>query len=154
MRKGKAKKRQANYVEFQPESANGPGANDRKLGQAMRRGFIGRCPNCGKGHLFSRLLTIIDQCPNCAEPLHHHRADDLPAYLNIFIVGHIVLGVVVILMRYDLLSMWAMIAVSLAAVILAAIVLMRPLKGMVVGSQWALRMHGFGDNDEDEIGKY
>ena len=28
----------------------------------------------------------------CGEEIHHHRADDLPAYLVVVIVGHIILG--------------------------------------------------------------
>ena len=37
---------------------------------------------------------------------------------------------------------------TMAVSILAAWALMQPLKGMVVGTQWALRMHGFGGHDD------
>ena len=32
------------------------------------------------------------QCEHCGEEIHHHRADDLPAYLVVVIVGHVVVG--------------------------------------------------------------
>jgi uncharacterized protein (DUF983 family) len=57
---------------------------------AMGRGFKMKCPHCGSGDLFSRFLKIADQCPECREEFHHHRADDFPAYLVIVVVGHII----------------------------------------------------------------
>ena len=66
------------------------GAPDRHLGRAMWRGFRGRCPNCGQGRMFRAFLKVADSCKNCGEDLHHHRADDAPAYFVILIVGHVV----------------------------------------------------------------
>jgi uncharacterized protein (DUF983 family) len=52
-------------------------------------------------------------------------------------------SVLILSMKYDLFGMWSTaIGGSLIAVIMA-LALMRPIKGMVVGIQWALRMHGF-----------
>src|SRR5690606_36421697 len=48
---------------------------------AIKRGLRGRCPNCGEGRIFRSFLKVSDSCPVCGEALHHHRADDLPAYL-------------------------------------------------------------------------
>ena len=62
----------------------------RKGWTALRRGFLGRCPNCGRGKLFRAFLKVADRCPDCGTELHHHRADDAPAYFVILIVGHIV----------------------------------------------------------------
>ncbi len=60
-----------------------------RFGQAVWRGFRGRCPACGEGRVFRAFLKVNDACPRCGEELHHHRADDFPAYLVIAIVGHI-----------------------------------------------------------------
>ena len=62
----------------------------RDLGLAVRRGFLGRCPHCGKGPMFRAYLKVNDVCPNCGEELFHQRADDAPPYITIFVVGHIV----------------------------------------------------------------
>lgn len=55
-----------------------------------------RCPNCGQARLFVRFLKVANQCPNCDEELHHHRADDAPSYFVILIVGHLIVGLVVL----------------------------------------------------------
>jgi uncharacterized protein (DUF983 family) len=64
----------------------------RPVGRAMLRGLLGRCPNCGQGRLFGSFLKTEHACAHCGEAFHHHRADDLPAYLVVFIVGHLVVG--------------------------------------------------------------
>ena len=65
---------------------------DRDAMSAIRRGFAGRCPNCGMGRLFGRYLKPVAACSHCGERLDLHQADDLPAYLVILIVGHVVVG--------------------------------------------------------------
>jgi uncharacterized protein (DUF983 family) len=47
----------------------------------LLKGFRGYCPACGKGRMFRAYLKVADACPACGEELHHHRADDFPAYL-------------------------------------------------------------------------
>lgn len=111
-------------------------------------GMRSTCPQCGTGRLFSGGLRVNDQCSNCSEALYHHRADDLPAYLNIFIVGHVVVAVMMIAMGWNLMGIWPLTALTVAIAILCALALMRPIKGAVVGIQWALRMHGFGGHDD------
>ena len=67
--------------------------NERDVRLAMQRGALGRCPHCGKGRLFRAFLKVADHCPACGEALHHHRADDAPAYFVILIVGHLVVPI-------------------------------------------------------------
>src|SRR5204863_934792 len=62
----------------------------RDLWTAMKRGFRCRCPRCGEGKLFRAFLKVDDHCSACGLDYTPHRADDLPAYLVIVIVGHIV----------------------------------------------------------------
>jgi len=134
--------RHANLQEFGQRGAGRP------FLQAVARGARGRCPACGEGRLFSRYLAVAADCPACGEELYHHRADDLPAYLNIFVTGHVVVGAMMVVMALELMSMWALTGLTAGVAVAAAIVLMRPLKGMVVGAQWALGMHGFGGHDD------
>lgn len=120
----------------------------RQLFAPMMRGARGRCPACGEGSVFSSGLQIEDNCSQCHEELYHHRADDLPAYLNIFIVGHVIVALAMILMDSEVLGMWTVVIVSCLSALALSVLLMRPLKGMVVGAQWAMRMHGFGGHDD------
>jgi uncharacterized protein (DUF983 family) len=121
----------------------GEGSGRPLLG-AMLRGAACTCPNCGKGALFQRFLTVNRTCEACGEELYHHRADDLPAYLNIFLTGHVVVGAMVMVLVFELLPLWPATALTVLVAVAAAFVFMRPLKGLVVGAQWALGMHGFG----------
>jgi uncharacterized protein (DUF983 family) len=120
---------------------------DRPFWRSLRRGIAGHCPACGKGRLFSRALAVRDQCEACGEALHHHRADDLPPYLNILLTGHIVVGSLLGLMTLDLLPLAWLMAIAVALSVGAAAAMMRPLKGAVIASQWALHMHGFGGDE-------
>lgn len=119
----------------------------RQIGQAMKRGVLGRCPHCGEGRLFRAFLKPVDNCAVCNEDFTHQRADDLPAYLSIVLVGHIV---VTGFMMTDLvwtLSNWTHLAIWTPVTLLLALGTIQPIKGAVIGLQWAARMHGFGGNE-------
>lgn len=112
-------------------------------GQAVLRGFIGRCPHCGEGRLFGRFLKVADQCSACGEEFHHHRADDFPAYLVIFIVGHIVVSLLYSVETHFRPEIWVHLVLWLPLTAVLALVLIQPVKGAVVGLQWVMGMHGF-----------
>ncbi len=46
------------------------------------------------------------------------------------------------------LSTWAHLAIWVPVTILSSLVLLQPIKGATIGLQWALYMHGFGDDHE------
>ena len=120
----------------------------RPLWLAMGRGARGRCPRCGEGKLFSAFLTTAPACSNCGQDFHHHRADDLPAYLVIVIVGHVVIGAFMGVEATSKLALWQHAAIWAPLTILLSLTLIRPIKGAVVGLQWAFYMHGFGGDPE------
>ncbi|WP_342362283.1 DUF983 domain-containing protein [Terrarubrum flagellatum] len=116
----------------------------RDTRRAMWRGFTGRCPKCGEGRLFGRFLKVVPACARCGEDMHHHRADDFPAYLTIVIVGHIAVGGLVFAETEANWPLWLHVALWPTLALILSIGLLQPIKGAVVGLQWALRMHGFG----------
>ncbi len=118
--------------------------------RAMKRGFLGRCPACGEGRLFGRFLKVNDTCVCCREPLHHHRADDLPPYLVILIVGHVVVGAMVIVEQTADWPIWLQMSIWPILTVALSLALIQPVKGAVVGLQWGLRMHGFGATRDEE----
>lgn len=112
--------------------------------QAARRGFLCRCPACGKGRLFGRFLKVEPACSACGQPFHHHRADDFPPYLVMLLVGHIVgYGIYATEMHVEDVPLllhvllWPSLAVGLS------LALLQPVKGAVIGLQYGLGMHGF-----------
>ena len=110
---------------------------------AMRRGLMCRCPNCGKGKLFRAFLKVSDQCAACGEDFSHHRADDAPAYFVILIVGHIVVPLALWVETDFTPSYWIHLALWLPLTLGLSIGLLQPIKGAIVGWQWAHEMHGF-----------
>jgi uncharacterized protein (DUF983 family) len=121
------------------------------LGTAILRGIRCRCPNCGAGKLFVKFLRVADTCPNCGEELHHHRADDLPAYLVILILGHILVpGVVILEVDYHP-AYWVQAAIWLPLIPILALILLQPCKGAVVAVEWYNGMRGFAPSKERRL---
>lgn len=120
---------------------------------ASRLGLLGRCPRCGKGRLFGRFLKVAETCEACGLELHHQRADDFPPYIVIFIVGHLVgWGVLITELKLDDVPLGVHLAVWPALTVVLALALLQPVKGAVVGLQYALGMHGFGTLQSDDDG--
>ena len=118
-------------------------SDERDLVLSLWRGAKCLCPNCEKGKLFTRYLKVTPQCSECGTDFTPQRSDDLPAYLVLFIVGHIVVGGMMSAeMHYDWPVLWHMIIWPLLCIALT-LALLPPVKGMVVAMQWALKMHGF-----------
>ncbi|GAA6193287.1 hypothetical protein DS909_11630 [Phaeobacter gallaeciensis] len=115
----------------------------REVKPAILNGLRLKCPRCGKGKLLHSYVKVNDSCSNCGLDLTPQRADDGPAYLTILIVGHI-LGFAL----HIAFTQWRPEPLELALVmsVLAvgsALALLPRMKGLIVGYQWAKRMHGF-----------
>ena len=121
----------------------------RDVWQSIRRGFALKCPNCGIGKMFRAYLKVNDACPHCGEELHHQRADDAPPYFTIFIVGHIVVPLVLWVEMAFYPPVWVHMALWLPLATILALTLLPPVKAALIGLQWALRMHGFGEEAEE-----
>lgn len=119
---------------------------------AIKRGMLGRCPHCGEGRLFSRYLKVVDQCEACGESYSAHRADDLPPYITIVIVGHIVIPLVLSVQQAFQPPDWVQFAIWGPVTLIMTLLMLPPVKGGVVGLQWAHYMHGFHPKGaEDDI---
>lgn len=130
--------------EDSPSDTSAKADTERELRPALFRGWRRRCPQCGQGPMMKSYLKVRDTCPVCSEELHHHRADDGPAYLTILIVGHIMAPMII----------WAFTTFRPEPMVLAttftigcvalSLYLLPRLKGAIVALQWAKRMNGFG----------
>lgn len=136
-----------------PTTWSGPTAKPhRPLMPAMLRGARGRCPACGEAALFDGYLTVRHSCSACGEEFHHHRADDAPPYFTILIVGHIIVSLVLAVEVAFVPPLWLHAALWIPLTIASSLVLLRPIKGAIVGLQWALYMHGFDpDAEPDDV---
>src|ERR1700720_1500993 len=129
------------------DSASG---EKRDVWTALKRGLRGRCPRCDQGKLFRAYLKVANDCSVCGLDFTPHRADDLPAYLVIVIVGHLVVPTALWIETDYSPPVWLQLSIYLPLTLILSLVLLQPVKGAVVGVQWALRMHGFDERNPKE----
>ncbi|MCR0981260.1 DUF983 domain-containing protein [Roseomonas populi] len=122
----------------QPEAAE---RGTTMLG-AIRRGIVNRCPNCGEGPVFQGFLRVAPECRVCHAPLGSLRADDAPPYIVIFLAGHLLIPPIFWIEKAYEPPMWLHMVVWLPLFAVICTLLLRPVKGGVVGWMWKL---GFAD---------
>lgn len=116
----------------------------RDTRQALLRGWARRCPACGGAPLMDGYLTVRDRCPACGTELHHHRADDGPAWATILVTGHLLAPLMLAVFLAWRPEGWQMATGFSIFFVALSLYLLPRFKGMFVGLQWAKRMHGFG----------
>jgi uncharacterized protein (DUF983 family) len=133
-----------------PDEGDDVDPPERNVWSALKRGWRGRCPNCGQGSLFRAFLKVRDECPVCHEAFHHHRADDAPAYFVILIVGHVVVSMVLAVETEFAPPLWVHLALWIPLTLGLSLALLQPIKGTIVALQWAWRMHGFDPRSTED----
>ncbi len=116
----------------------------RPLKRALKRGWRRLCPNCGGARIFNGYLTVRDACPACGESLHHHRADDMPTWLTIIAIGHLIAPAMIIVFEMWNPPIWVHWTLWPVLALTGTLLLLPRMKAMVVALQWAQRLHGFG----------
>lgn len=117
----------------------------------LSRGMRCKCPKCGEGKLFSKWLKVVDHCSACGEEFHHHKADDFPAYVVIFILGHVMVSWALWLEDAFSPPTWVHLATTLPLTVLLSLIMLQPVKGIIVALQWRMGMHGFKDSKKARI---
>jgi len=125
----------------------------RSVANAMWRGALCKCPNCGEGSLFRAYLKVRNECPACGQELFHHRADDLPPYVAIFIVGHLLVAIMLHMEMTWHVSPLTHLSIMVPLAIVLPLAMLPSIKGAIVGLQWALRMHGFDPRQRELKGQ-
>lgn len=108
---------------------------------ALTRGWFGRCPRCAKGRLFSSFLKMKSHCEACDLGLEPYRADDAPAYFTIFVVGHIVVPLVLVVEKIaSQPPLWVHALLWLPLSVALALYLLPRIKGAVIALLWVQRI--------------
>jgi len=105
----------------------------------LKRGVMGRCPQCGQGPLLRAYLKVVSPCPTCGHDNGQYPADDAPPYFTILIVGHVVVAPA---LCFSFIWTWPagwVLAVTLPTILAATLLLLPRVKGAVIGVQWAIR---------------
>jgi uncharacterized protein (DUF983 family) len=108
---------------------------------ALLRGAKGQCPRCGEAALFRKWLKPVERCPHCRQDWSVQQADDFPAYIGIFVVGHLLAPVVIAMIGTFGMSAWLTLAIILPVAVVMLLAMLQPTKGAVIGFLW---WHGIG----------
>lgn len=110
--------------------------------RAMKRGFMLRCPNCAKGRVLSGFLKPSEACGHCGESYDHIRTDDFAPWLTIFVIGHILVPLAILVETlfapslFIHLLLWVPIGMEMVFLFLPR------AKGLGLGLMWALGIRG------------
>jgi uncharacterized protein (DUF983 family) len=102
-------------------------------------GLIGACPRCGKGRMFSGLLTVAPSCNVCGLDYSFADAGDAPAIFVMTAAGFIVLGLALFIEVAYQPPYWVHAAVSVPLAAILCIALLRPTKGLMISMQYATK---------------
>jgi len=112
----------------------------RPVGRSLARGFVGRCPECGKGHIFQGYLKVRDACEACGHDLDQYPSDDGPAYFTILIIGHLVVAPLLVLSFIWKASLWVVVPGTVIPLAVITLMALPRIKGAVIGMLYAMRI--------------
>ncbi|MFN3475077.1 MAG: DUF983 domain-containing protein [Blastomonas sp.] len=140
-----------------PESSRpapiAPESGSQSAMQMAVRGMRNHCPRCDHKPLFRRYLKPVERCACCGQDWTLHQADDFPAYIAIFISGHILAPVLIAAGSRELLPMGVLALIAIVGALVLTVALLQPAKGAVIALQYHWRMHGFGEPDAPAPGR-
>ncbi|MGH6894722.1 MAG: DUF983 domain-containing protein [Dongiaceae bacterium] len=96
------------------------------------RGFSRRCPRCGQGQMFAGYLSVREACDNCQMPFEPLRSDDAAPYFTLFIVGHLMIGLYLLLWPFLIVPLWAQAAIWCGFTLVLSLALLPFVKGGVM----------------------
>lgn len=109
----------------------------RELGKALRRGAAGLCPKCGEGRLFDGFLSLHTACDHCGFGIHRHAPAAGPAFLSAAIASLFVVPILALTAAITGPHPAVLAGVALAILPLLSVLLLRAIKGAMVGYLWA-----------------
>ena len=100
-------------------------------------GLRGRCPDCAEGLLFKGFLTVSPSCESCGFDLAKADSGDGPAVFVILIAGCVVAFSALFVEIAYRPPIWLHMVLWLPLTLLLCLGLLRPLKGLMLGAQFA-----------------
>src|SRR3954463_2388107 len=102
----------------------------------VRVGIRGRCPQCGEGRLFEGFLKLAPRCNVCGLDYSFADPADGPAFFVMMTMAFPVTAFGIwVELAYEP-PLWVHFATTLPLLLLACIPILRPIKGILVASQY------------------
>lgn len=99
-------------------------------------GIRGLCPRCHRGHIFDGYLTLAKECEVCGLDFSFADPADGPAFFAMSIVSFPVVGVAAWLEMGVGMAVWLNVLLTCVLAMAGCMLLLRPLKGWLVCSQY------------------
>jgi uncharacterized protein (DUF983 family) len=128
-----SRKRAKGFVLEDPVNSDG---RDPPPVSPFLTGLQGRCPRCGKGHLFQGFIQLAPRCESCGLDFGFADSGDGPAVFVALIGGFIVLGAALWTEIVYEPPMWVAVAIFLPLTIVVCLGLLRPFKGLLIALQY------------------
>jgi uncharacterized protein (DUF983 family) len=110
--------------------------NDFPAVPPIRAALGCRCPRCGRGRLFTGLLSVRDACEICGLDLSAQDAGDGPAVFVILFLGFIVVALAALVEIKFSPPIWIHLVLWTPFIIVGAIAMLRPLKAGLIALQY------------------
>ena len=108
--------------------------------RGLLRGLRRRCPNCDRGRLFRGYLKVADTCEACGHDNGRYRADDAGPYFTVLLVGHLVIGPMLVFPFIWKAPVALVLFTTLPTILLLTLLLLPVVKGAVIGAQWGMQV--------------
>ncbi len=100
--------------------------------ETVWRGFRRLCPRCGEGRMFAGYLSVREACAVCKMAFEPLRSDDAPPYFTLFIVGHLVVSLYLLLWPYMPFPDWVHALIWCSLTLVLSLALLPFIKGGVM----------------------
>ncbi len=108
-----------------------------------------RCPRCGQGRLFEGFLSLRSSCEACGFDFSKADSGDGPAVFLIFILGFTVVPLIVMIEFLYEPPVWVSPFLGMVLILGGALLLLRPLKGLMIALQYRHKASDSGTTDYD-----
>jgi uncharacterized protein (DUF983 family) len=107
---------------------------------ALRRGFMGWCPNCGQGKLYRAYLKQVENCAECGERFGDIESDDAAPWFTILLAS-IAAAPLYFLFQSLLTSHFVVTMILLVLIVIELILVLLPrVKGVLLSAFWLSRL--------------
>ncbi len=108
----------------------------------IKRALLCKCPACGQGKLYQSYLKQVVACNVCGEQYGSIRADDGPAWLTIFAVGHIIAPLIIMAMTLTEIPDWQLMVGFVMLTLILCLAILPSAKALFITFIWRTKCEG------------
>ena len=109
----------------------------------LKTTFRHKCPACGEGDIYEKLLEVRTKCASCGQRLKDHDAGDGPVFFAMFISGILITALAFLVEIYLMIPLWLHVIIWFPTTVGLAIFLLKITKSWLIGLQYRHNVGGF-----------